>query len=271
MITVSCVNCGNDVKKHPSQVREHKNSFCNQKCHNDFRRETPSIKICLDCDRIVKAKTSVRCGECARRAVGKANKGTPAWNKGDLVTLVCVVCETRFDVWPSVARGTKGTRSARKTCGRTCANKFKALTRGVDHPLFKEKPVISCKTCGKDFEIKPCKVNTEKKFCSRECVGSWVVRHHQQRISSIEVTVAKELNLRGVEFCQQVPVGSFVPDFVIGNTIIEVDGDYWHALPKVVERDKRKNKFYAEQGYTVIRIPEHEIRAGDFSRLDGLA
>jgi len=43
------------------------------------------------------------------------------------------------------------------------------------------------------------------------------------------------------------------------NLLIEVDGTYWHSLPKNVENDRYKNEFADEMNYGLIRIPEKDI------------
>lgn len=55
----------------------------------------------------------------------------------------------------------------------------------------------------------------------------------------------------------------FNVDFLLPDTktVLECDGAYWHALPKVVERDRRKDTWLAAHGYKVIRLKEAAIRA----------
>ena len=43
------------------------------------------------------------------------------------------------------------------------------------------------------------------------------------------------------------------------NIIIECDGEYWHTLPEVVSRDKRKNAYINSRGYSLYRFWESEI------------
>lgn len=59
----------------------------------------------------------------------------------------------------------------------------------------------------------------------------------------------------------QIWVGGFNPDFLSKNPkhIIEVFGDYWHNLPKVKKRDKRRFRSYKEYGYKTLVIWEHEL------------
>ena len=58
-----------------------------------------------------------------------------------------------------------------------------------------------------------------------------------------------------VQFEHQKKIGNYYPDFVIGNTIIEIDGEYWHCP----EKDKIKDDFLMSLGYSV-----HRIKAKDF-------
>lgn len=59
----------------------------------------------------------------------------------------------------------------------------------------------------------------------------------------------------------KVIIKGFNPDFLSKNPkhIIEVFGDYWHNLPKVKERDKRRVKAYNDYGYKTLIIWEHEL------------
>ena len=80
--------------------------------------------------------------------------------------------------------------------------------------------------------------------------------------TSIEIKMAEELQLRGIEFEEQYNLDDkFLPDFYLPRhgIIIECDGDYWHSLPKVVERDVRKNEYIKSKGISLYRFRESEI------------
>jgi G:T-mismatch repair DNA endonuclease (very short patch repair protein) len=65
------------------------------------------------------------------------------------------------------------------------------------------------------------------------------------------------------------------------NILIEVQGDYWHANPKIytkpdelterqlfkIEQDKKKAKFAANHGYRILYIWEQDIKNNNFSSL----
>jgi len=54
----------------------------------------------------------------------------------------------------------------------------------------------------------------------------------------------------------------FNPDFLSKNPkyIIEVDGDYWHNLPNVKQKDERRIKTYFKYGYKTLIVWEHELK-----------
>ena len=56
-------------------------------------------------------------------------------------------------------------------------------------------------------------------------------------------------------------VGGFNPDFLSKNPkhIIEVFGDYWHNIPNVKKRDKRRLKTYQKYGYQTLIIWDYEL------------
>ena len=47
----------------------------------------------------------------------------------------------------------------------------------------------------------------------------------------------------------------YLPDLKVG---IEYDGDYWHSLPEMIERDKKKDNICKEKNIKLIRIKESE-------------
>ncbi|HBH19471.1 MAG TPA: hypothetical protein DEB30_01545 [Candidatus Peribacter riflensis] len=59
----------------------------------------------------------------------------------------------------------------------------------------------------------------------------------------------------GLKFRRQVPVGPFVVDFLcLGKRlIIEVDGDS-HFQPGIQQKDRKREDFLREQGFTVLRF-----------------
>lgn len=86
-------------------------------------------------------------------------------------------------------------------------------------------------------------------------------RKNQKSPSSIEKKFAKELDRCNIFYIQQfVILERFKVDFLINDDIIvECDGDYWHNLSNIKEKDKIRDKILTENGYKVFRFWEHEI------------
>lgn len=64
----------------------------------------------------------------------------------------------------------------------------------------------------------------------------------------------------GVEFDTHVNLGSYNFDIVLANgTLVEVDGDYWHSLPAMKERDRHKDSWAKDSGLTLHRFRESDV------------
>jgi very-short-patch-repair endonuclease len=81
--------------------------------------------------------------------------------------------------------------------------------------------------------------------------------------TTIEAAVRRWLEANGIAYIAQHNIGRYHVDFYIpdSGTVIEADGDYWHAIPSVAAKDVRKEAWLIANGYEVVRLAEHEIRA----------
>jgi len=95
--------------------------------------------------------------------------------------------------------------------------------------------------------------------------------------TSIELMVADALTILNIEYEPQYRIGRFTVDFFVPalSLVIEVQGDYWHANPKLYdgkplnksqlrtrERDKRKRAYFAvHPEYRLVELWESDIRA----------
>ena len=89
---------------------------------------------------------------------------------------------------------------------------------------------------------------------------------NRSKISYPEQVAYDWLSKNNVEFEHQKKVGSYYPDFVIGNMIVEIDGQYWHNE----EKDKKRDSFLQQNGYTVVRISTKEHIETVLSQLLGV-
>ena len=77
---------------------------------------------------------------------------------------------------------------------------------------------------------------------------------NRSKISYPEQVAYDWLSKNNIKFEHQKKVGSYYPDFVIGNIIVEIDGEYWHDE----EKDKKRDSFLQQNGYKVVRISTKE-------------
>lgn len=71
------------------------------------------------------------------------------------------------------------------------------------------------------------------------------------------------LTQKGVEFKHQEQVDKYFVDFLIGKTIIEVDGEYWHDATRDAERDE----VLASLGYNVKRFKAKSVMTEALDKL----
>lgn len=60
----------------------------------------------------------------------------------------------------------------------------------------------------------------------------------------------------------KIIIEGFNPDFIDSDgskQVIEVNGDFWHRIPKMMEKDERKLKAYRKYGYKTLIIWENEL------------
>lgn len=87
--------------------------------------------------------------------------------------------------------------------------------------------------------------------------------------SKLEIKVEKLILKANLHYIKQWKYEMGIADFFLPkqNIVLEVDGSYWHSLPKRIEKDKLHNEFLKSKGYTVIRIPEADI-VNNIERVD---
>ena len=89
--------------------------------------------------------------------------------------------------------------------------------------------------------------------------------------TSIEIALQEELSSRSIKYKKHVPVcGVCQPDIVFLDKMIAVfaDGDYWHRLPHMIEKDRRQDRVLRHEGWKVLRFWQHKIESDVGSCVD---
>jgi hypothetical protein len=79
--------------------------------------------------------------------------------------------------------------------------------------------------------------------------------------SKLNDRVAAVLSGYGIEFEREYPIGFYRCDFKIGNILLEVNGEYWHSLPRHMKNDVTKTTMIANhyQEYQLKVLWESEF------------
>lgn len=168
--------------------------------------------------------------------------------------VTCIVCGSTEYVQPCNATGRK------KFCSQKCLIVWRGPHVSKLRYQAETHLKVKCKCCSKEFDANASQVRGGRgKFCSRECVGAWVIRNRNNKVSYAEKRFCEDLKKAGITgFNTQVPFGHWTVDIVFEKEklAIEYDGEYWHSLPGSAEREKRKDSHMNKLGYSVLRIPE---------------
>ncbi len=96
----------------------------------------------------------------------------------------------------------------------------------------------------------------------------------RRRETWIEVAVGRLLDEIGASYIRQAPVGPYTVDFLVANRlVVQADGDYWHANPKVYPDLKLSRQQHhrrrldascdglcKSKGLRVLRLWEHDLK-----------
>ncbi|KKR10229.1 MAG: hypothetical protein UT38_C0014G0003 [Microgenomates group bacterium GW2011_GWA2_39_19] len=237
---LKCNFCNKPFFKMPCLVR--KTNYCSLDCYWTGTNRS-EYKVCKRCGQefrvsqvLIKKGYGFYCSkECWFGLFENARK-----------KLICRQCGKAFIVTKAVFK--KGP----KYCSKTCKDDFNR-----DHVTK------ICRNCKKEFKLPRSDVNRGRgSFCTWECYK------HFDGETYIEKTVRLELEKIKIPFIQEAKFARFHADFYLPDkkTIIECDGEYWHAQEKIKKRDLRKEEFLKDQGYKIIRFSGQEINRGIFKK-----
>lgn len=114
--------------------------------------------------------------------------------------------------------------------------------------------------------IRALKNKKVRKELSKYQDGKRVVKNYaikmRENPTKAEDSFSKELDKNGISYRQQVvidcKVKKYIADFVVGKTVIEVDGGTHHK-PKVAQYDAVRTDRLESLGYSVLRINNKDV------------
>jgi very-short-patch-repair endonuclease len=209
------------------------------------------IRICYICKREFKSSHKLRCCSiacCAKwRKIAYRGKGNPRW-RGGFHNRICCVCGRKF--WGSDATV------------KFCLNhRYLVGERNPNWTGGKILIKVYCQCCRKGFLAKTSQVRRGRKFCSQACSNIIKNKNNKKKGTALEQEIENCLKGLKVLYKKQVPIKNItLADFVVGTTIIQCDGVYWHTLRGRPEKDREQNSRLKNLGYTVIRISDTDIK-----------
>jgi len=82
-----------------------------------------------------------------------------------------------------------------------------------------------------------------------------------QKATGIENKLRYALLRKGINFIEQASIGPWSIDFLLPDYMacVEADGEYWHSSMKARMKDRRKDAWLQNKGYTVFHFDGKEI------------
>jgi len=142
--------------------------------------------------------------------------------------------------------------------GQNNPNSIKSITNRTGKSEFEVHAELSRRTSGKNNGFYGCKH-------SEETLSKLAIARSKQAktVTKPEMVVYGAMAAHNIEFVYQAPIGPYVVDFLLGNIVVEVYGDYWHS-DKICggikkSKDKIKEQYLIDAGYIVVIIWESEL------------
>lgn len=230
-ITLICKGCGKSFSILPYLKRG--TNYCSMKCYWDSTR-LKQKRICKKCGKEFMADNAL-----IQKGFGLyCNRKCQFDDYPKRINKACPQCGTHFVVplsWDKL----------RKFCSEKCRD-----------DAVRDYVSSVCKKCGKTFELPRGDLERGRgNFCTYRCYLTY------RGPSTLEEKMEKSLNMVGIRYEREIKFKRFHVDFLLRDikTVIECDGEYWHLMPEIQERDRRKDELLKNLGYKIYRFSGHEI------------
>ena len=203
--------------------------YCSTRCYRlDFRKGEESV--CVHCGSAFYRAPS-RLQQYCSRVCHDAARHNPIYH-------ICAYCDIQYPV--------TGKKKAQVShfCSARC--KYAAKIRPYIEKI--------CDQCGKTYRT-PQRFADVARFCSYSCF------HLFRGETSLERTIRIALDALSINYQQEYPINAYCIDFFLPDIAValECDGTFWHEIPGVGDKDRRRDAELKKQGITTIRIRDSEL------------
>lgn len=194
-----------------------------------------------------------------RKKQSESHKGQIPWMKGRVHTPEALLQQRIAKLGNTFRRGQTNTLEQNRKISLAKKGKpssFKGKKHNAEsNQKNREKHIGNKNKLGK--KLNPESINKIKKARALQIfplTDTKPERIVQIALSLNSITYKKHKMINSDGFYHQVDI------FLEPNICIEIDGDYWHNLPKVIKRDEEINHNLHELGFNVYRFWESEVK-----------
>ncbi len=205
--------------------------------------------------------------EETKRKMSISLKGRSVWNKGLPFPNNRKGCKLSEETKRKISEVQKGKHIPEIT-RKKISEKMKIVmlgnNNGIGHIITKEHRhklnIAKSQKIWSDDERRVMSENSKRywdNLTQDQKEAKIIVMHrglHKARPSSIEIAIAKVLDIINEPYEQNKYMFKFYADFYLPNRnlVIECNGEYWHNLPRIIERDDRFKRICESNGIGII-------------------
>lgn len=259
-----CIECQRPFTR-PDAWAKRGGRFCSRACYTAYQSQHPHAAAGVE----AQPREERRCVQCSTPFLAAANRpervhcSWACYKASRHAEVACVMCgkvfltrtsEPRQRYYCSRECHDRDTQNSLRTCERCGAIYWGTPTsRYCSEACYRPPQTFTCLTCGKETRTQPSRMPSTR-FCSPQCYRRYTGE------TEPEAGARKCLEQLGVTFVQEyaVPGWRYPADFYLPdtNTILEIDGVYWHSTAKAQRQDARKTLRLQSLGYRVVRLPD---------------
>lgn len=224
MVDYCCADCGKPISRGAERCR-----FCAPKARAQGYRRPPSR--CIDCGKPIRKYRPTRCNSCS--AIHRSA------NPEYIQKLSKRAKERATPDYRHKQAEAAKKRWTDPEFRRRCSNAIKAALQKPEIKHKQSEGVIAAWKRGVYDGAFPNPSKLELNVLAA--------------LGSCSLNCISQYRPADCEFIYDI----YLPD---NATLIEVDGTYWHSLPKRIEQDAKKDTWAKAHGFTIIRISEEDIK-----------